>query len=125
MDRKQAEREAAGQPEPDEFASAWSSPMTDEPLPGDPLGQMKMGFLLTEIVGELEKLAAPNSEIKELNRRFRAFRTCENDELATHAEQLGEHLETVGDQYPELTSRVADFRSRIDEQVRTASDYPF
>ncbi len=125
MDRKQAEREAAGQPEPDAFASAWSSPMTDEPLPGDPLGQMKMGFLLTEIVGELEKLAAPNAEIKELNRRFRAFRTCEIDELAIHAEQLGEHLETLGDQYRELTSRVADFRSRIDEQVRTTSDNPF
>jgi len=124
MNRKEAERQAAGEREEDDFVSAWTSPTSDQPLPGDPLGQMKLAFLLAEVIGELEQADAANDEIKELNRHFRAYRMSDHDELATTGRQLGEHLESLGGRYPKLTSRVADFRSRIDEQLRESAHDP-
>ncbi len=43
---------------------------------------------------------------------------CEQDELSTTGQRLAEHLQSLGERYPELVSAVADFRSRIDERIR-------
>lgn len=118
MDRKRAEREAAGETESDEFASAWTGMVSDEPIPGDAGGNLKLAFLLAEAVSELETLESPKENIRRLNADFTAFRTANADERQAAATRLGETLESLGEQHPRLIPRVADFRSRIDEQLR-------
>jgi len=128
IERERAEREAGGETEPDPFASPWSGQMSDGPLPGDPLGHMKLAFLLAEVVGMLESAGASNEDIKQLNVRFADFRRCDRAELPTSGKQLREHLEELARRYPELVSRVADLQSRIDEQIRCPvldDDVPF
>lgn len=129
IERQRAEREAAGETESDPFASAWSGQMSEDPLPGDPLGHMKLAFLLAEVVGMLESAGASNDDIKQLNAHFTDFRRCDRAELPASGKQLREHLEELAHRYPELVSRVADFQSRIDEQIRSPAqndgDVPF
>ena len=128
MDRKRAEREAAGEAEPDEFASAWSGQMTDAPIPGDNSGNLKLAFLLAEVVSVLESADAPRDDIRQLNNLFADFRKSETEDAAETGRQLGEHLDSLAGQFPQLVPRVADFHSRIDEQIRsgeTAGDLEF
>jgi hypothetical protein len=101
----------------DEFASVWSGVVSDEPIPGDVNGHLKLAFLFAEIIGELRDLRAPDEIITDLNGRFRSFRRGEvasSDALAT-AFKAG--LEDLVSDYPQLTSRVADLQSRIDESI--------
>lgn len=119
IERDRAEREAAGKTEPDEFASVWSSHVSDDPIPGDAGGNLKLAFLLAEIVSVLESLNAPRTDIRELNANFTDFRTCGAAELAESGRRLGDHLDSLAERYPDLISRVADFCSRIDERIRS------
>lgn len=119
FDRERAERETSAQTEPDEFASVWSGIVSDGPLPGDSRGHMKLAFLLAEIVSVLKTEEADPGEIQRLNVNFSDFRTCDAINLAESGRRLGEHLDLLAQRFPELVSRVADFRSRIDEQVRS------
>lgn len=130
IDRKRAEREAAGENEPDEFASVWSGHVSDEPIPGDTHGHLTLAFLLAEIVSVLQSLNAPRDGIRQLNAKFADFRTCGAAELAESGRLLGDHLDSLANRYPDLISRVADFRSRIDERVRAPAieddmEFPF
>lgn len=128
FDRKQAERQARGETEPDPFVSAWSGHISDDPLPGDPQGHLKLAFLLTEVVGMLQSAGASREELQELNESFRTFRSCERAELPAHGKQLTAQLEGIARRYPELVSRLADLQSRIDEQIRSPAcdnDLPF
>jgi len=117
--RRQAEREAAGESEADELASAWSGAVSEQPLPGDRRGIVKLAFLLAEIVSVLESHDVPREDIRRLNSSFATFRTSDAEELPEHATRLSQQLEAAADQCPELVSRVADFQSRIDELVRS------
>ncbi len=119
IERQRTERAAAGEPERDEFASVWSSHVSDEPLPGDTGGHLTLAFLLAEIVSVLQSRNAPRDDIRQLNAHFTDFRTCGAAELAAAGRRLGDHLEALAERYPDLISRVADFRSRIDERVRS------
>jgi hypothetical protein len=130
MDRKQAEREASGSDaETDEFSSAWNGMVSDEPIPGDAGGQLKLAFLLAEIVSALESLDAPHDHITELNRHFREFREADIDSRASSATRLKRYLDEVASKHPDLVSRAADFQSRIDESLRQTSnlsdEFPF
>ena len=130
IERERAEREAAGKAEPDEFASVWSGHLSDEPLPGDRGGHLKLAFLLAEIVSVLESLNAPRAEIRQLNADFTDFRTSGAAELAEAGRRLGDHLDALAERFPDLVSRAADFRSRIDEHVRSPAieddgEFPF
>ncbi len=128
FDRKQAERQARGETEPDPFVSAWSGHISDDPLPGDPHGHLKLALLLAEVVGILQSAGASREELQELNESFSAFRNCDRTELPTCGKQLEEHLEAIARRYPELVSRLADLQSRIDEQIRSPAcdnDLPF
>lgn len=125
MDRKWAEREAreaAGETEQDEFASAWSSPMLDVPLPGDRFGQMKLAFRLTEIISDLESNSAPNELIKNLNVSFREYCQSEPSQREVAKRVLTGHLDATGQRYPMLVSKVADFQSQVDEFDRAMAD---
>jgi hypothetical protein len=91
---------------------------------------MKLAFLLAEIVSVLESAEADPSDIRQLNANFSDFRTCDPTNVAESGRRLGEHLDFLAERYPDLVSRVADFRSRIDEQVRSPAvddhlDFPF
>lgn len=137
IERERIEREriesSAGQLEEDEFASAWSGGVSDEPLPGDSNGNMKLAFLLAEVISELQRNGADDATVKQLNMDFTRFRTCESHELASAGQRLAETLELAARQFPELTSRVADFQSRIAERLRAPvfssdddpDDFPF
>jgi hypothetical protein len=130
IDRERADREASGESEPDEFASSWAGMVSDDPIPGDSRGHMKLAFLLAEIVSVLESAEADPSDIRQLNANFSDFRTCDPTNVAEFGRRLGEHLDFLAERYPDLVSRVADFRSRIDEQVRSPAvddhlDFPF
>ncbi len=123
FNREQAERErriAAGERKEDVYASTWSSPMSDEPLPGDSHGYLKLSFRLAEIIGDLESTSAPQEMIRELNASFRKYRESEaGDRLRTKA-ALRTELDSVAGHYPELTSKVADFQSLVDEMKRAS-----
>ena len=120
FDRERAgpERASGTKTEPDEFASVWSGQFSDEPIPGDPQGHLKLAFLLSEVVVTLQMAGVPSKDIRQLTERFAAFRRCDRSELPARGKQLGEQLENVAGRYPELVSRVADLQSRIDEHVR-------
>ncbi len=107
-----------GTSDDDEFTSVWSSGMPAEPLPGDPTGNMKMAFLLAEIVSELQSAPENDETIKKINSEFKSFRIGDPENLVAIAEQFSETLESILEKNPELTPRVADFQSRIAERLR-------
>ncbi len=123
MDRRQAERNAriaAGEREEDVYASAWSSPMSDAPIPGDPMGHFKLSFRLAEIICNLEQAGAPNRIIKDLNVSFRDFRENEFEDKQAIRAILGQHLDAAAYQYPNLLAKISDFQSQLDEQLRAS-----
>ncbi len=83
---------------------------------------LQFAFLLAEIVTERKAAAAPQTDIRQLNEHFASFRTCGSLELAESGRQLGDFLDSLSDRYPMLISRTADFRSRIDEGTRAATN---
>jgi hypothetical protein len=139
FNRKWAEREAkiaAGEIVEDEFASAWSDPMTEGAIPGDPLGHLKLSFRLAEIIGDLECVSAPNEIIKALNMSFRDYREAISDQREAAKQSLFRHLETTGERFPDLLTKVVDFQAQVDELERGIefstnvdddidSDFPF
>jgi len=118
IDRRQADHEDGEQTEPDEFASVWSGHVSDEPLPGDTRGHLKLAFRLAEIVSALESRDAPRADIRQVNANFADFRTCDAAERAESGRRLGDQLDALAERYPDLIPRIADFRSRIDECLR-------
>jgi hypothetical protein len=57
--------------------------------------------------------------IRQLNANFTDFRTCGAAERTPSGRRLGDHLDALAERYPDLVPRVADFRGRIDECVRS------
>jgi len=111
-----------GECKEDVYASSWSSPMSDESLPGDSHGYLKLSFRLAEIIGDLESAAAPQEMIRELNASFRKYRESgAGDRVRTKA-ALRTELDAAAGQYPELTPKVADFQSLVDEMERASRD---
>jgi hypothetical protein len=108
------------EPEPDPFGSVWSGMGSDDPLPGDPNGHMKLAFLLTEIVGELQMASAPKDDLRRLNACFVAYRNDAVDRSVS-GQELCDCLEDLARCYPQLTSRAADFQSRMAELRRAAA----
>ncbi|MCO8123547.1 hypothetical protein NHH03_17510 [Stieleria sp. TO1_6] len=123
FNREQAEREArlaAGEREEDVYASAWSSPMTDGNLPGDPNGYLKLSFRLAEIMSDLECLGADGDALKNLNLSFRDYRQDGNKNNAAAKEKLQHLLNEAADRFPGVLPKVADFQSQLDERERAA-----
>ena len=104
--------------QPDEFAPVWAGNKSEDPLPGDSSGYLKLAFLLSEVVSSLQANDAPHPLIKQLNECFSEYRRSDSTQAAANAKQLKAALQTLGDEHPNLISKVADFQSRIDEQLR-------
>ena len=133
-DREERQRKIdAGEIEEDEFASAWSSGVSNTSIPSDTGRELQLTFLLAEIVSAIEQGNSPEEVtacdsascdakssvgVKELNTDFARFRNSNHDELAANAKPLIASLEQIAEAHPKLTSRIADFQSRIVESVR-------
>ncbi len=104
----------------DEFESEWKwSYVSSEGIPGDRTGHLGLAFLLTEVVSELQHRNAPPREIQQLNSAFRDFRSAKHPtDCVDTASHLKNVLEDLTVRYSELTGRVADLQSRINENVR-------
>lgn len=124
MDRQQshweAEEERQRSDAENTLGSAWSGPNVDQPIPGDSRGHLKMAFLLTEIISELKAQDSPSEQIQRVNQAFVEYRKCDVPELVKVAEHLKNELQEIASNYPNLTSKSADFQSRIDEAIRLA-----
>ncbi len=105
----------------DEFASAWSNPMSDEPLPGDRHGYMRLAFRLSEVIAELESIGAPHTHIARLNRAFRGFFESDLTSSVAARGSFKESLEQVADHYPHLLPKLCDLQSQVDELARRKS----
>ncbi|WP_153557739.1 hypothetical protein [Roseimaritima sediminicola] len=108
----------AGDEAADEFRSAWSSPMTEGPLPGDPHGHMKLAFRLAEIISDLEFAGASQQTITSVNNAFACYVQQEGGDQRAAAGSLQQQLELTAGQHPELRSKISDFQSLIDERQR-------
>ncbi|MCA9131132.1 MAG: hypothetical protein KDB22_28805, partial [Planctomycetales bacterium] len=104
----------------DEYASAWTANRGDSPLPGDSTGNLKLAFLLSEIVNALQQ-EDDSLSVRRVNEEFSLFRRCEGNERICAAEVLKDSLEKIASQYPALLSKAADLQSRIDESLRATA----
>ncbi len=102
----------------DEFASAWSNPMSDAPLPGDRHGYMRLAFRLSEVISELESIGAPRRHIVRLNQDFRGFFESDASSSTAAREAFKQGLERIADHYPHLLPRLCDLQSQVDELQR-------
>jgi len=102
----------------DLFGSAWAGMLSDEPIPGDPEGLLKMAFMVAEIVMELKLLNAPQEEVKQLNQMFTHYRTSDVPDRPEAAALFVHFLEFLSENYPPLISKSADLQSRIVEGER-------
>ncbi|QDV44998.1 hypothetical protein Enr13x_48710 [Stieleria neptunia] len=123
MDRQWAERKSSGETD-DPFASVWSGINEDNlnpensPFSGKLGGQLKMAFMVGEIVSDLETDQTTRDEIRNLNQAFADYRNSKDEQLALRASELKAVLESLADRYPILVSKSADLQSRIDEAMR-------
>ncbi len=123
-DREDRERsETADRQDSDEFESVWNSGnTTDQPFPaslGGDTGNLRLAFLLAEIISELQQFGAPEELIRRLNTDFSAYRQSEPVDLPDSTKLLTEALESAAEQFPDLVARVASFQSRLSERLRT------
>ena len=103
----------------DEFRSAWSNPMLDDPLGNGKFGQMKLAFRLAEIISDLEFAMADRDIISNLNQSFLAFVRGDKAVRLAAKQELREHLDNACQTFPKIVSKAADFQSQIDEFERT------
>lgn len=111
----------SGDPETDEFDSAWSNSLanlTNESIPGDASGHLKLAFLLADVVTELNENDAPDKWAKQLNADFSAYRKSDRVNLSDSTQTLSATLELIAEQVPVLVPRVADFQSQLAERLR-------
>lgn len=121
MDRKQAERAAAGE---DEFASAWEKSFLDGEAPGPadlaPLPPLlALGFPLAELTSDLQPRPAGLARLRSLNEAYRRLRQSQDAAVtASAAQEFRDLLEAVCAAFPDLTAKCADLQSRLDEVLR-------
>jgi len=124
MDRKSAERKAAGEDD----VSIWKTSYVNwDGLPPE-LARGALGFHLAELVTNLKESGADEQTRDALNGAFAAFSAATDPIiLASAAELLRERLEMIAQEHPELVSKSADLQSRLDEVLRSRidDDVPF
>lgn len=118
----------------DNFASAWSGNVTEEPIPGDTGGNLKLAFLLAEVITEMKRKSAredltsddlqSDRLVEQLNADFSKFQNSRRTDLAANTESLTNTLERIAEAHPSLISRIADFQSRIVESARRPISAP-
>jgi hypothetical protein len=114
------EAESAKVP-PDELDSAWTSSYV---APGAPLTTMTLAFRLSEIVADLQTAGVDRGQIENLNDAFVACRNAAIDPILRDSAKshLTDILEEIAAQHAELTPKIADFQSQLDEWARGGND---
>ncbi len=97
------------------FQSVWNGIRTQEPIPGDSKGHLKLAFMLSEIISQLEIEQADEALIVELNRLFQQYRHASDLQRRSAALQLIELLELLTMDFPRLISRLADLQSYLNQ----------
>jgi hypothetical protein len=110
-DRKEAAQDAGITP-------TWTTIRDPRPIPGDPLGHLKMAFMVAEIVSVLQDHGNRQNEIKDLNKAFAVYRRAKPSEAKKAKKKFKRILERLGQSHPALVSRSADLRSYLDEAHR-------
>ncbi len=105
----------------DEFTSAWSSPMSNGPLPGDRRGLLKLAFRLSEVIADLERVGSPRHHIRSLNHAFRALFESDSGTAVATKSEFKKLLEQVASHYPQLLPKLCDLQSQVDELERRMS----
>ena len=108
----------------DEFASVWSGAVSEEPLPGDHEGVVKLGFLLSELISQLSLSSSKKEEFSELVARFNEFFKSAPEMLDESGKELANYLESLTEPFPDLVPRIADLQSRIQENIRWRKRVP-
>ena len=128
MDEKQRQREAAGE---DEFSSVWTSSFVDDEAisragASPRLTILALAMRVTELVTDLKSADADRELVDTLNNAFDDFRAADDDDLLSAAAtaQFVDALEQIAAAQPELTAKVADLQSQLDER-RRQNDLPF
>jgi hypothetical protein len=116
--RRQAE---STEEQPGESDSAWTSSYVAQ---GTPLTAMTLAFRLSEIVGDLQSAGGHQGQIEDLNAAFEACRNAAADPvlLDSTKSQLTDILEEIAAAHAELTPKIADFQSQLDEWARGVND---
>lgn len=118
MNSGRSERKESDEPQ-DPFAPIWSSCFTDEAIPGDTRGMLKMAVMVAELLSDLSDLEASREDIEELKDRFAKYRQSQVATRTQHAERLKSSLQSLALRYRRLVSKSADLQSRIDESERS------
>lgn len=105
----------------DELVSVWGPMRSDQPIPGDVQGHLKMAFMVADIVSVLQSYSNRILEIQSLNLAFSEYRKADGRRLKKATKKFKRLLETLANRYPELVSKSADLQSRIDESARVLS----
>jgi hypothetical protein len=105
----------------DELVSVWGPMRSDQPIPGDVQGHLKMAFMVADIVSVLQTYSNRILEIQSLNLAFSEYRKADGRRLKKATKKFKRLLETLANRYPELVSKSADLQSRIDESARVLS----
>ena len=103
---------------PDPLASVWTGILDPRAIPGDPLGHLKMAFMVAEIVSVLQDRGNRQTEIKDLNYAFAVYRRAKPPEAKKAKKKFKRILERLAKSHPELVSRSADLQSYLDEAHR-------
>jgi hypothetical protein len=105
----------------EELVSVWGPMRSDQPIPGDVQGHLKMAFMVADIVSVLQSYSNRILEIQSLNLAFSEYRKADGRRLKKATKKFKRLLETLANRYPELVSKSADLQSRIDESARVLS----
>ncbi len=116
--------------EEDELASVWkSSFVSDDAQSFVGSSPLTLGFRLAELISDLKMRQAPQEKVDALNHAFDAVRSAAYDQPLRHAAAaaMKDELELLAGDFPELTGKIADMQSRLDEwtRQRVDDDVPF
>lgn len=114
----------------DELASVWkSSFVSDDANSFVGSSPLTLGFRLAELISDLKMRQAPQEKVDALNIAFDAVRRAAYDQPLRHAAAaaMKDELELLAGDLPDLTGKIADLQSRLDEWTRQRidDDVPF
>ncbi len=107
----------------DAFESVWKSSYVNEEaaaLDGSQHLPMSLATRMCEVVNDLKQVGAGAETIEKLNTAFDDYRAADLDPVLTKVQiaRLTHVLEELASTYPELTPKVADLQSQLDERAR-------
>ena len=109
----------------DEFASVWTSSFVSDCQESRlRVSVLTLGFRMAELVGDLKTRQAAQEQVDALNVSFDSLSPAAHDsaERRSASAALSVELEKLATNWPDLTSKIADMQSQLDEWSRQAVD---